>query len=252
MREIARRLTVERNAFDTKLFQQSGHDYAAHRIDGIEHDLEAGLAHSFGVYRFQGENGIYVLVRKVVLFYLAEFIDIGEVELSPLGTVQDRLALGRRQELSAFVEKFERIPLTGIVGRRYYYSAVCVRETHRQFRGGGGCEAALHDIHSACDKGSAYKVFDHAAADSGIAPDHYFVFFCVWSLALPKFAAICVGKLYDVYRGEGLSGHAAYGTPDSGNRFDKCHRHKYTKKAMTLSPLFVYPVKNYFFLALYL
>ena len=193
-----------------------------------------------------------MLVRKVVLFYLAEFIDIGEVEFSLLGAIQDGLALSRSQELSAFVKQFERIPLAWIVGCSYNYASVGVCETHGKFRGRSRCESALHDIHSACDKGSAYKVFDHAAADSGVAPDHYFVFFCVWSLALPKFAAICIGKLYDIDRGEGLSGHSAYGTPDSGNRFDKCHKHKYTKKAMTLSPLFVYPVKNYFFLALYL
>ena len=56
-----------------------------------------------------------MLVGVVVLGDVSEVVNVGEIKVLGLGKVKDCLTFGRREELSAVVEKLEGVPLARVV-----------------------------------------------------------------------------------------------------------------------------------------
>jgi len=213
--EITARFTVERDAFHAEALQQAGHYDAAHGIDGIQGHFETGFADGFCIHGIESEYGIDVLVGIIMFFDLAKFVHVREIELALLGAVQDGLALCGGKELSVLVQKLEGVPLARVVGCSEDDASVRSGETDCQLGGRSGCEAAFHHVHATGYQRSAYKIFDHYAADTGVTAYYDLIFGSVGSLALTQFAAICISKLDDVDRGEGLSRVASNSSPDT-------------------------------------
>ena len=182
------------------------------------------LSDGFRIHGGECEDRIQMLVGEVLLLDRAQRVDTGEVEPALLRQVDDCLALGGRQEFALVVEKLEGVPLAGIVGGGDDDTAVSLGEQDGHLGRRRRCKSALDDIDAATDQRPDHKLFDHIARDACILADHDLVAFSVRP-GLPgwKCRAVSVCKLYNVNRGEGLSGCSSDRSANAGNGFDKCH-----------------------------
>ena len=223
MGEVAGGIAVEPYAFHSELFQEARHDDAADAVHGVHHYLEVRSLDCGYVHGLESKHGFDMLVGEVVLGDVAEFVHGGEVEVAAFGAVQNGLALGSGEEFAVLVKKLEGVPLAGIVRCREDDAAVCLGEGDCQFRGGSGCEAALHHIYAAGYEGAADELLHHFAAQARVAPDDYLVLLAERLFAFTEFCAVGIGELHYVDRGQALTGRSANGAADTGNAFNECH-----------------------------
>ena len=168
--EISGGLAVEPDAFHAQFFEQARHYYATYGIHRIHDHLETGILDGLYIDGLKGEDGIYMFIGVIMLFYMSEFIYRSEIEDSAFRTVQNGLSLRRGKELPFLVKELEGVPLPGIVRCRENDAAVCMGKADSKFRRGSGSESALHHIDAAGNEGAAHELLHHLAAQAGIPP----------------------------------------------------------------------------------
>ncbi len=222
--EIAGGIAVETDAFHAQPFQQTGHDDAAHAVDGVHHHREPGCLDGVHIHGGKRQDGVQVLVREIFFRDGAQIVHFGKGEIFLLRKIQDSLSFGGGKEFSLVVQEFQGIPLARVVAGGQDDAAVGLGEEDGHFRGGGGGEAALDHVYAAAHQGSYHQLFHHLTADAGVLAHHDFV-------AIPVRGALPLGQgrriggreFNDIDGGQGLARLPTDGSPDTGDGFDQCH-----------------------------
>ena len=169
------------------------------------------------VYCLKLEDGVYMLVREIVVFYHAKVVYGGEIEVSAFCAVEDGLALHSCKELAVLVEELEGIPLAGIVAGGDDDAAVCLAESDGELRRGCAGKTAAHYVYAAGYEGAYHEVLHHLSAEAGVTAYDHLVAVSERLLALLEAFAVSIGELNDVYGGEIVPGGASDSATDAGN-----------------------------------
>ena len=152
---------------------------------------------------------------------LSDIVNIGEIKLLIFGQSQHALTLGIVQKLAFFVQKFECVPLLGVVRSGDNDTAISLMRNDRHLRTRSSTEANVDNINAATQERTLDDVVYHLARDTRITANNDSQTFSV--ILLSHKTGISRRKLHNVNRGEVVALPAAYCTSNAGNRFDECH-----------------------------
>ena len=174
VREIAGGFAVEqRHLRNTELTEEFGDDNTSHGIHGVERHGEVGATNGINIHEFELLDHFDVtLIVAVVLDETAEIVDIGKFVSFGIGGTNDFARLSGGKEFAFFVEKFEGVPLTGVVTGGDDHAAAGAFHRYGQFCGGGGGESDVDHVETHAHQRAADDLADHLAGDARIATDY--------------------------------------------------------------------------------
>ena len=222
MGELARRFAVEFHDLAAQFAQQARHDDAAHRVDRVDHHLEAALAHGLDIHKGQRQHPADVFVVEILTRNdMADSVDGRVVEIALFRHGQQFLALGIGEEFAVRIEQFQRVPLARIVRRRDDDAAVGLLRYDGHLGAGRGAEPHIDHIGAAGQEGSLHQIGHQFARNAGVAAHDYGKFFA--RIASGHQPGISRGELHDVGRGQILALGSSDGSANTRNGFDKRH-----------------------------
>ena len=164
MGKVAIGLAVQYLVINAKGLQQIGENNAAHAVDGIHADAEAGLADGFCIDKLQGKHALDVaLVEGVVFNVFSQMVHIGIFKRLFLGQAQHLVAFFLVEELALAIEQLQGIPLTRIMRGGDDDAAVGTAHTNGQLGGGSGSQSDVDNVVAIAHQGSANHVLHHLA-----------------------------------------------------------------------------------------
>ena len=187
--KLSRRLAVELHALHSECLQQVRHHYTAHRVDGIQHHLEAMGADTLSIHQRMGQDGLHMRVGKVLLHVRAQRIHIAVLEPLAVGYLNQFRTLGGIEELPVLIEQLEGIPLLGIVRSRQDDTSVGLLEDHGHLHSRSGGQTGVDHVYAAGSQGSADYLVHHGARDTGITSHHHLE--AAVTLAAVQHGAVC-------------------------------------------------------------
>ena len=220
--EFARGFAVQLHDLAAQLAQQLRHHDAAHRVHGVDDDLETALAHGGNVHQRQIQylTDVY-LVEILARQHMTDGVDGGVVEILLLGHGQHLLALGVVQKFAVGVEQFQGVPLAGVVRGGDDDAAVGFLGDDGHLGSRSGTQPDVDDVGTAGQQGPFHEVRDHFTRNTGVASYDYGKFFAR-STAGDQ-AHVGRGEFYDVGRRQVLARGSADRAADARNGFDECH-----------------------------
>ena len=187
--ELPGRLAVESDALHSESLQQPGHHDAAHRVDRIQHHLEAVCADTLRIHQRMSQDSLHVRVGKVLLHVRAQRIHIAVREAFAVGYLNQFRTLGGIEELPVLIEQLEGIPLLGIVRSRQDDTSVGLLEDHGHLHSRSGGQTGVDHVYAAGSQGSADYLVHHGARDTGITSHHHLE--AAVTLAAVQHGAVC-------------------------------------------------------------
>ena len=220
--EFARGFAVQLHDLAAQFAQQFRHHDAAHRVHGVDDDLETAFAHRFDVDQRQRQHAADMLVVEILARqHMADGVDRGVVVILLLGHGQHLLALGVVEKLAVGVQQFQGVPLAGVVRGGDDDAAVGLLADHGHLGPGGGAQPDVDDVRAAGQQGPFHEVRDHFARNTGVASYDYGKFFA--RIAAGDQAHVGRGEFDDVGRRQVLARGSADRAADARNGFDECH-----------------------------
>ena len=219
--ELARRLAVEFHDLAAQLAQQLRDHDASHRVDGVDHHLEAFAPHSVDIDQRQGEHPTDMfVVERFARKHMPQCVDLGKFEVASFGQLQHALALGIGEELAVGIEQFQRVPLARIVRGGNDDAAVGLVGRDGQLHAGRRAEPHVDHVGAAAEQGALDQVAHHFARKTCVAADDdpQAALF-----ALAQKTDVGSGEFHDVERGQIVARAAADRTADTRDGFDECH-----------------------------
>ena len=224
VRKVSGRVAVKADTLDAQAFQETRHDDAAHRVDGIYHHGEMRRLDGFHVHGGQGQDGIQVPVREIFFLDGAQLVYLGKVEVFFLCKIQHGLAFYGSEEFAFVVQELKGVPLARVVAGGEDDAAVCLGKQHGHFRGGGRGKTAFDYIDSAADEGAYNQLLYHITGHTGVfAHDNFITLAVGLRFALGEGSSIGRREFDNVNRGQSATRGAADGSANTGNGFDKSH-----------------------------
>ena len=198
MGKVAIGLAVQYLIINAKGLQQIREDDAAHAVDGIHADAEAGLADGFCIDELQGKHALDVaMVEGVVFNVFSQMVHIGILESLFLGYAKHLVAFFLVEELTLAIEQLQGIPLARIMRGGDDDAAVGTAHANGQLGGRRGGQSDVDDVVAIAHQSSANHVLHHLARDAGIAANDNLAA-TLLSLALRDKSGIGGYKLHDV------------------------------------------------------
>ena len=108
----------------------------------------------------------------VVVKFVSQPVNFRKSEFLRFSDAEHLLPLGVGEELAVFVEKFQRVPLHGVVRCGEDNAAAGALADNGDFGGGGGCQPDIHHIEAHGAERAGDERVDHLARQTGVAADN--------------------------------------------------------------------------------
>ncbi len=218
--EITGRLAVEfLHMLHSELFQQLRKNDAAYGVYTINGYTEIGFPDSFHIHQVKRQHTVdMLLVISKVFAIRAELVHFGKVELFSFGNTKHFIALLLVQELSFLIQKFQGIPLLGIVRSSQDDTSAGTFHGNSQFGSRSRSQIDVHYIPAHTHERAYHHILYHLARDACITAYYNFVAFYCTRFADKR--SVCRSKLHNVERVQPLACTTAYCSADSRDRFD--------------------------------
>ena len=171
MCEIARGFAVQQSHLrHAKLSEQLGNDDTAHGVHCIEGNSEVRTTNRFHVDEFELLDQFNVtLVVAVVLNQATEVVDIYKLISFGIGSTHHFAGFRGGKELAFFVQKFECVPLSGVVTGCDDHTAAGTFHRNGQLGRRRGSQTDVDHVEAHAHQRTADDLADHLTGDARIA-----------------------------------------------------------------------------------